>query len=73
MTSSSGIGWGYHDMICDDYYGAFPEDEWSPNQGVHRSCLGAGVIWQFPGPIALLAVRSASYSCPANAVTPAAL
>ena len=27
MTSSSGIGWGYHDMISDDYYNAFPEEE----------------------------------------------
>ena len=27
MTSSSGIGWGYHDMISDDYYSAFPEEE----------------------------------------------
>ena len=27
MTSSSGIGWGYHDMLSDDYYEAFPEDE----------------------------------------------
>lgn len=27
MTSSSGIGWGYHDMISDDYYDAFPEEE----------------------------------------------
>jgi len=26
MTSSSGIGWGYHDMLCDDYYSAFPEE-----------------------------------------------
>lgn len=25
MTSSSGIGWGYHDMLVDDYYSAFPE------------------------------------------------
>ncbi len=25
MTSSSDIGWGYHDMLSDDYYGAFPE------------------------------------------------
>ncbi|WP_073379053.1 hypothetical protein [Desulfofustis glycolicus] len=25
MTSSSGIGWGYHDMLADDYYSAFPE------------------------------------------------
>lgn len=25
MTSSSNIGWGYHDMLCDDYYRAFPE------------------------------------------------
>ncbi|SPD73849.1 conserved hypothetical protein [uncultured Desulfobacterium sp.] len=27
MTSSSNIGWGYHDTLCDDYYDAFPEDE----------------------------------------------
>jgi hypothetical protein len=27
MNSSSNIGWGYHDMLCDDYYGAFPEDD----------------------------------------------
>jgi len=27
MTSSSGIGWGYHDMLSDDYYEAFFEDE----------------------------------------------
>ena len=27
MASSSGIGWGYHDMLCDDYCSAFPEDE----------------------------------------------
>mgnify|MGYP006291736231 CR=1 FL=1 len=27
MESSSGIGWGYHDMLCDDYYNAFPEEE----------------------------------------------
>ena len=27
MTSSSNIGWGYHDALCDDYYNAFPEDE----------------------------------------------
>jgi len=27
MGSSSNIGWGYHDMLCDDYYEAFPEDE----------------------------------------------
>lgn len=27
MTSSGGIGWGYHDTLCDDYYSAFPEDE----------------------------------------------
>ena len=26
MTSASGIGWGYHDMLSDDYYSAFPED-----------------------------------------------
>ena len=27
VTSSSGIGWGYHDMVCEAYYDAFPEDE----------------------------------------------
>lgn len=27
MTSSSNIGWGYHDMLCEDYYDAFPEDD----------------------------------------------
>ncbi len=27
MTSSSGIGWGYHDMLSDDYYSAFTEEE----------------------------------------------
>ena len=27
MTSSSNIGWGYHDMLCDDYYEAFAEDD----------------------------------------------
>ena len=27
MTSSSGIGWGYHDMLSDDYYSAFPKEE----------------------------------------------
>ena len=26
MTAASGIGWGYYDMLCDDYYSAFPED-----------------------------------------------
>ncbi len=26
MTSSSNIGWGYHDMLCDDYYEAFPDE-----------------------------------------------
>lgn len=25
MTSASGIGWGYYDMLYDDYYSAFPE------------------------------------------------
>ena len=24
MTSSSNIGWGYHDTLCDDYCEAFP-------------------------------------------------
>jgi len=27
MTSSSGIGWGYHDELCDMYEDAFPEEE----------------------------------------------
>jgi hypothetical protein len=27
MTSSSNIGWGYHDRLSDDYYEAFPEEE----------------------------------------------
>jgi hypothetical protein len=27
MNSSSDIGWGYHDMLSEDYYEAFPEDE----------------------------------------------
>ena len=27
MRSSSNIGWGYHDMLSEDYYEAFPEDE----------------------------------------------
>lgn len=27
MTSSSNIGWGYHDRLCDDYYEGFPEDK----------------------------------------------
>ncbi len=27
MTSSSDIGWGYHDMLCDDYHNAFPNEE----------------------------------------------
>jgi hypothetical protein len=27
MTSSSGIGWGYHDMLCDDYYEAFSDEQ----------------------------------------------
>jgi len=25
MTSASGIGWGYHDMLADDYHEAFPD------------------------------------------------
>jgi hypothetical protein len=27
MTSSGGIGWGYHDELCQDFYKAFPESE----------------------------------------------
>lgn len=26
MESSSGMGWGYHDALREDYYHAFPED-----------------------------------------------
>jgi hypothetical protein len=26
MTSAKGIGWGYHDMLYQDYYEAFPDD-----------------------------------------------
>jgi len=26
MESASGIGWGYHDGLCDLYYKTFPED-----------------------------------------------
>ena len=25
--SSKGIGWGYHDGLCDEYYSAFPEED----------------------------------------------
>jgi hypothetical protein len=27
MMTSDGIGWGYHDGLCDQYYQAFPEDD----------------------------------------------
>jgi len=27
MTSSSNIGWGYHDVLSFDYHNAFPEEE----------------------------------------------
>ena len=27
MTSSSNIGWGNHDMLCNDYCEAFPEED----------------------------------------------
>jgi hypothetical protein len=27
MITSDGIGWGYHDGLCDQYYEAFFEDE----------------------------------------------
>jgi hypothetical protein len=27
MTSSSNIGWGYHDALCEDYYDAFTREE----------------------------------------------
>jgi hypothetical protein len=26
MLSSDGIGWGYHDGLCDDYYGSFKDE-----------------------------------------------
>ncbi|MCX5854811.1 MAG: hypothetical protein NTZ24_09670 [Deltaproteobacteria bacterium] len=27
MLSSNGIGWGYHDGLCDEYYEAFEDEE----------------------------------------------
>lgn len=27
MLSANGIGWGYHDGLCDEYYEAFHDDE----------------------------------------------
>jgi len=27
MLSSNGIGWGYHDGLCDEYYGAFKMED----------------------------------------------
>ena len=27
MVTSDGIGWGYHDGLCDQYYEGFPENE----------------------------------------------
>ena len=27
MVTSDGIGWGYHDGLCDQYYEGFPEDD----------------------------------------------
>lgn len=27
MKSSSGVGWGYHDTLFEDYHRAFPQDE----------------------------------------------
>jgi hypothetical protein len=27
MLSTNGIGWGYHDGLCDEYYEAFQDDE----------------------------------------------
>jgi hypothetical protein len=27
MVSSNGIGWGYHDGLCEQYCEGFPEDE----------------------------------------------
>ena len=26
MDSASGIGWGYHDGLCELYYESFPDD-----------------------------------------------
>jgi hypothetical protein len=34
LTSSGDIGWGYHDELRRDFYGAFPEDEWQ-QRGLH--------------------------------------
>jgi hypothetical protein len=27
MLSSDGIGWGYHDGLCDEYYGSFKMED----------------------------------------------
>jgi hypothetical protein len=27
MLSAEGIGWGYHDGLCDEYYGSFKDDQ----------------------------------------------
>ena len=27
MVTSDGIGWGYHDGLCEQYYEGFPDDE----------------------------------------------
>lgn len=35
MDSASGIGWGYHDGLCDLYYETFPTDGGTPNNGIN--------------------------------------
>jgi len=27
VLSAEGMGWGYHDGLCDEYYGSFPDDQ----------------------------------------------
>jgi len=27
VTSSSGMGWGYHDALCDLFFRTFPDEE----------------------------------------------
>jgi hypothetical protein len=33
-VTSDGIGWGYHDGLCEQYYQAFPEDDYTLRTGV---------------------------------------
>lgn len=33
MDAAEGIGWGYYDMLCDDYYEAFPQEMSKEEEG----------------------------------------